>query len=135
MRVEGSPTFFCNSRNRVADVDVVEAGTMVGPEEDEKMTPNNIQNQNPGPVGTGTTTVPGGDAEPPIDVGSAFRAAYDKRLLEITVVPDAEFVRLGPCIRRSRPSGCSCAGRNGRNREGLLARHATGPHGARPPAR
>ena len=119
----------------MADVDVVEAGTVVGPEADDKMTTNKIQIQNPGPVGIGSTTVPEGDAEPLIDVGSAFRAAYDKRLLEITAVPDAEFVRLGPCIRRSRPSGCSCAGRNGRNREGLLARHATVPHGARPPAR
>ena len=49
---------FRNSRNRVADVDVVEAGTVVGPEVDDKMTAYKIQKQNPCPVGTGTTTVP-----------------------------------------------------------------------------
>jgi len=41
-RLEGSARFFCNSRNRVADVDVVEAGTVVGPEEDDKMTTNKL---------------------------------------------------------------------------------------------
>ena len=42
----------------MADVDVVEAGTVVGPEVDDKMTAYKIQKQNPCPVGTGTTTVP-----------------------------------------------------------------------------
>ena len=95
----GLPYFFCNSRNRATEVDVVEAGTVVGPEEDDMMMRNELQKQNPGPVGTGTTTVPEGDAEPPIDVGSSFRAAYEKRLMEITAVPDAELVRLNLDVR------------------------------------
>src|SRR5262249_1799898 len=35
-----------------------------------------------------------GDAGPPVDAGSGFRAAYDKRLSEIIGVTDDEFVRL-----------------------------------------
>jgi hypothetical protein len=65
------------------------------PEEDNEMTTIDTQNQDqgPNPVEFPPTSIPEGDTEQ-VDVGSAFHAAYDKRLAEIMAVRDADFVRL-----------------------------------------
>lgn len=87
---------FRKAGNQSSDIGVVRAGQRSDPSEDDTMIARNARTPSAQATAPVDTTMPMVDPEPPM---STFQAAYDRRLPEITAVPDAELVRLNLDVR------------------------------------